>query len=177
MATNRLNALVSNILKLSKLENQEIVPASDSFDLCSQLSECVLTFESALEEKHLQFTATMDDCANINSDQSMLEIVWQNLLANAIKYTEDGGSITLVQTSDAHSVTVTLTDTGCGMDSATQERIFNKFYQGDSSHSSEGNGLGLALVARVIELIDGTISVSSELGHGTTFVVNLKANY
>jgi signal transduction histidine kinase len=173
MATTKLNALVSNILKLSKLENQEIPPASESYDLCSQLSECVLAFESALEEKHIEFTATMDDFAMVSTDQSMLEIVWHNLLSNAIKYTEDGGAIALNQTSDEDSVTVTITDTGQGMDRATQEHIFDKFYQGDSSHSGEGNGLGLALVARVIELVGGTIAVKSEVGQGTTFTVNL----
>jgi signal transduction histidine kinase len=172
-AADRLNALVSNILKLSKLENQEITSASGSYDLCRQLSECALAFEDALEEKHIVFTAGIEDKVLVDADESMLEIVWHNLLANAIKFTESGGAIALTQTSDADCVTVTITDNGCGMDDVTLKHVFDKFYQGDTSHSGDGNGLGLALVSRVIELVGGTITVQSEPGAGSTFSVTL----
>lgn len=173
-ATKNLAALVTNILKLNKLENQEISPLPAPYDLCRQLSECALNYEQAWEEKGIHFSAELEDRSMIEADASMLEIAWNNLLANAIKFTPAGGAITLHQTSDAESVTVTISDTGCGMDANTMKHIFDKFYQGDTSHSSEGNGLGLALSKRVVELAGGTIGVKSELGKGSVFTVNLK---
>lgn len=173
-ATQRLNALVSNILKLSKLDNQKIVPQMDAYDLCGQLAECAISFEDLLETKNITFNVEMDDRAVILADKSMLEIVWNNLLTNAIKFTEPGGTITLSQVSDEDTVTVNVSDTGCGMSEATARRIFDKFYQGDTSHSQEGNGLGLALALRVVELLGGQLSVKSKPGEGSVFTVRLK---
>ncbi|MCL2478655.1 MAG: HAMP domain-containing histidine kinase [Treponema sp.] len=172
-ATDRLNNLVSNILKLNKLENQKIIPSMEEYDLCGQLTECALSFENLLDAKNLAFNVEMDDRALIRADKSMLEIVWNNLLTNAIKFTEPGGTISLAQTSDENTVTVTISDTGCGMSESTLKHIFDKFYQGDTSHSQEGNGLGLALAFRVVELLGGKISVESSPGRGSAFSVCL----
>lgn len=173
-ATKRLSSLVSNILRLNKLESQGIVPESEPYDLAEQLRSCVLTFEDAWDQKDLIVEVDVDDECIISQDKTLLEFVWNNLISNAIKFTPEGGEIRIVQRADHASVTVEIRDTGCGMDEQTQRRIFDKFYQGDSSHSSEGNGLGLALASRALEITESEITVASTPGEGSVFTVWLK---
>jgi len=172
-AAQKLSALVTNILKLNKLENQAIMPGSAPYDLSEQLRCCALAFEDLWESKGLTFTADLDETI-VSYDESMLELVWNNLLSNAIKFTNPGGSITLTLKNEDGFAVVSVTDSGLGMDEAIGKHVFDKFYQGDTSHSQEGNGLGLALVKKVIEIIGGEITLRSKIGYGTTFTVCLK---
>lgn len=173
-ASESLSTLISNILKLNKLENQEIVPNAAPYDLTRQLCDCALSHEEQWEKKRIDFDAQLEERVMILADESMLEIVFNNLIANAVKFTEPGGRIVLRQEKDGDDVVVTVSDTGCGMSEETVKRIFDKFYQGDTSHSKEGNGLGLALAKRVLEISGGTISVRSAPGEGSEFIVRLK---
>ena len=173
-ASRSLSTLISNILKLNKLENQEIVPAAKEYDLTRQLSDCALALEAAWEKKNLEFDAQLEERVMITADESMMELVFNNLIANAIKFTEPGGRIVLRQIEHGDTVDVVVADTGCGMDEETMRHIFDKFYQGDTSHSGEGNGLGLALTRRVLEICGGHIAVRSRPGEGSEFTVTLK---
>ncbi|MBQ2833228.1 MAG: HAMP domain-containing histidine kinase [Clostridia bacterium] len=173
-ASESLSTLISNILKLNKLENQEIVPNAVPYDLTRQLSDCALYHEDEWEKKQIDFDAQLEERVMIVADESMLEIAFNNLISNAIKFTEPGGRVVLRQEKDGGEVVVTVSDTGCGMDEETIKHIFDKFYQGDTSHSGEGNGLGLALARRVIEISGGRIDVHSVPGEGSEFAVRLR---
>lgn len=172
-ASQKLNTLVANILRLSKLENQDIHVPEEPYDICRQLCNCSLQFEQLWEKKEISFNADIEDRAILYADEGMLEIVWHNLLSNALKFTQPGGIVTLTQISDKDKIIVSVSDTGCGMDNQTMRHIFDKFYQGDTSRSSEGNGLGLALAYKVVEKSGGILTVTSEPGQGSTFTVTI----
>ena len=176
MAARRLAALITNILKLNKLENQQIFPQPQEFDLGEQLCQCMLAFENAWEKKNLEIETDIPDDVRIKSDPELLSLVWNNLISNAVKFTSEGGCIGVAVKTEEQAVTVSVSDTGCGIDPETGKHIFEKFYQGDTSHATQGNGLGLALVKRVMDILSGEITVRSTPGQGSTFVVKIKRN-
>ena len=173
-AARRLANLITNILKLNKLENQQIYPAVETYDLGEQLCECLLSFESAWEEKDLDIETDVEEEVMVDADAELLSLVWNNLFSNAVKFTEPEGRVSLSLRSEGEYVIVQVADTGCGIAPEVGRHIFEKFYQGDTSHATQGNGLGLALVKRVIDIIGGDISVSSEVGKGSVFTVKLR---
>ena len=173
-AARKLAQLITNILKLNKLENQQIFPQPQEFDLGEQLCEALLGFEDAWEAKNLEIETDIADDVHIKSDPELLSLVWNNLISNAMKFTSDGGTIGVSLKTEDHAVIVQVRDTGCGMKPEVGQHIFEKFYQGDTSHATQGNGLGLALVKRVIDILNGEIGVQSVYGEGSTFTVKFK---
>ncbi|MGN1039959.1 MAG: ATP-binding protein [Candidatus Fimimonas sp.] len=172
-AAKRLTSLVSNMLKLNKLENQQLSFECKKVRIDEMLAQSVLAFEEIIDAKKLNVNCDFDE-VEMETYPDCLEIVWNNLLSNAVKFTEEGGSIGVVLKRADGMAVVQISDTGCGISPETGAHIFDKFFQGDTSHAKEGNGLGLALVKKVIDLIGGEISVESQPGKGSVFTVALK---
>lgn len=173
-AARRLSDMVTNVLKLSRLENQQIYPEPTSYELGEQLCECLLQYESVWDSKEISLETSIDEDITVLADRELLSLVWNNLFSNAFKFTEKGGKVGVSLRFDGEYAVVSVSDTGCGMTADVGAHIFEKFYQGDTSHSSQGNGLGLALVKRVIDIMHGEISVQSEVGVGTSFTVRIR---
>ena len=173
-AARRLAQLITNILKLNKLENQQIFPKTEEYDLGEQLCDCLLQFEDVWEKKGLNIETDMEEDVRIRSDSELLSLVWNNLISNAVKFTPDGGTVAVTLKTEGDYVTVSVRDTGCGMKPEVGRHIFEKFYQGDTSHAVQGNGLGLALVKRVVDILNGEIHVQSVYGQGSTFTVRFE---
>jgi signal transduction histidine kinase len=169
-----LASMVSNILKLNKLENQTIYPATKTYDLSQQLGECLAGFEELWDEKNIEIEADLEENVYVKADPELLTLAWNNLISNAIKFTDPGGTVSLSLRTEGEAAVVEVADTGCGISPEVGRHIFEKFYQGDTSHAAKGNGLGLALVRRVIDITGGDISVSSRVGEGSTFTVKLR---
>ena len=173
LSSQRLALMMTNILKLNRLENQQIYPQKREYDLGEQLCECLLQFEEVWERRNINIETDLQDDVLITEDAELLSLVWNNLLSNAFKFTEDGGTVSLTMSKTEDAVTVSVSDTGCGMSPEVGGRIFEKFYQGDTSRATQGNGLGLTLVKRVIDIVQGEIRVQSQCGVGSTFTVTL----
>ncbi len=173
-SSRRLAALITNILKLNKLENQQIFPQLDEYDLGEQLCENLLQFEEVWEKKNLNIETDIEDDVRIRSDAELLSLVWNNLISNAVKFTPEEGTIGVSLKTEGNLVIVQVCDTGCGIKPEVGQHIFEKFYQGDTSHATQGNGLGLALVKRVVDILNGEIGVQSVYGQGSTFTVKFR---
>ena len=173
-ASRRLSDMMTNILKLNRLENQQIYPNPKSYDLGEQICESLLQYESVWEAKGIEIETDIEEGVTVFADGELLSLVWNNLFSNAFKFTNDGGKVIVSLSADAQYAIVKVKDTGCGMSIEVGEHIFEKFYQGDSSRATQGNGLGLALVKRVVDITQGEIAVESSVGVGSTFTVKIR---
>lgn len=172
--SRRMADMMTNILKLNRLENQQIFPETMEFDLGEHICQCLLQFENTWEQEGIEIETDIAEAVTVKADTELLSLVWNNLFSNAFKFTDAGGTVRVSLTATAHHAIVKISDTGCGMTPEVGAHIFEKFYQGDTSHSSQGNGLGLALVKRVIDILQGQIGVESAVGTGTTFTVRIR---
>jgi len=173
-ASRRLSDMMTNILKLNRLENQQIFPQTTEYDLGEQLCECLLQYENIWEQADIEIETAIEEDIHVKADAELLSLVWSNLFSNAFKFTEPGGKVSMSLTANDRYAIVRIKDTGCGMSPEVGAHIFEKFYQGDTSHAIQGNGLGLPLVKRVMDIMQGEISVESTVGAGSTFTVKLR---
>ncbi len=173
-ASRRLADLVTNILKLNKLENQQIYPSVKRYELNEQLCECLLTFEDIWEDKNIEIETELCESVFVEADPELLSLVWNNLISNALKFTDNGGRVKVSLIIEDEFAVVRVSDTGVGITPEVGKHIFEKFYQGDTSHAMQGNGLGLALVKRVVDITEGEIGVESIPKRGTTFTVKIR---
>lgn len=166
--SERLSNLSTNILKLSKLESQDIVFNKAEYSLDEQIRRVILLLEPKWCEKNIDFDIDMENISFL-ADEDLMQQVWINLLNNAIVYSYQNGviHIKMYKQKEEEKAVIIIKDEGIGMDKHTKDRMFEKFFKGDTSHSKEGAGLGLALVKRIIDLHQGVIEVESEPGKGT----------
>ena len=169
----RMADMMTNILKLNRLENQQIYPQAARFDLGEQLCQCLLQFENVWESRQIEIETDIGENIQVNADEELLSHVWNNLFSNAFKFTPPGGKVSVSLTATEHHAIVKVTDTGCGMTPEVGAHIFEKFYQADTSRATQGNGLGLALVKRVVDILQGEIRVESAVGKGSAFTVKI----
>ena len=172
-SSRKMTELITNILKINQLENQKIPTDMRENDLGEQICECLLNFEDVWEKKNIEIDTDIEDSILVTSDMKLLDIVWNNLFSNALKFTPEGGRLTVSLKGHKKYAVVKITDTGCGISKENLETIFEKFYQCDTSRATDGNGLGLALVKRIINITGCFINVESEVGEGTTFTVKV----
>lgn len=170
--TRRLSSLTGNILLLSKLENQSIPPEKNHFSLDEQIRQSIVESEAVWDKKEIEFDAELDD-VTFYGNEKLLRLVWDNLIGNAVKFSPVGGKITLQLKKRFGKIIFSVGDEGPGISPEAQKHIFNKFYQADSSHKQEGNGLGLSLVKKILLLEEGEISVENK-EKGCIFTVILE---
>jgi len=170
--SERLTNMSSNILILTKFENQRIITDQIDYELDEQIRNCIILLEPQWSKKNIEMNINLD-ATKIYANPKMLSHLWINLIENAIKNSNDNGNVTIKCHETLDDIEFKISNYGNGMDDSTLKHIFDKFYQGDRSHTSQGNGLGLSIVKRIVELSRGEISVESKISQGTTFAVKL----
>ncbi len=171
-SARQLSTLTGNILKLSKLENQGVSPEKTTFLLDEQIRQAILMLEAEWSQKNIDLEIELSRCEFYGCSDMLMQ-VWLNLIGNAIKFSNNSGCVSVSLTEDDDEIAVSVKDYGIGMDEETQKHMFEKFYQRDTTRMGAGNGLGLALVKRIVDICEGRIEVSSELGKGSEFIVLL----
>ncbi|ABR48082.1 integral membrane sensor signal transduction histidine kinase [Alkaliphilus metalliredigens QYMF] len=170
--SQRLADLSTNVLNLSKVQSTEVIREKEIYALDEQIRQAILILEPKWSTKNLSVDVDLESI-NINNNAPLLQQIWVNLLDNAIKFTDNGGKLQVSLRRINSSIRFCLRDNGHGMDEETKQHIFDKFYQGDTSHAIIGNGLGLTLVKKIVILCNGHIEVESSLGKGSAFIVFL----
>ena len=170
--TQRLSSLVGSILLLSKLENQQIPTKQTEYRLDEQIRQSVVAQETAWMQKNIELDAELERVSYLGNEQ-MIRHVWDNLISNAIKFSPQGGAVKLRLSKKARKLVMTIEDQGPGLSGEAQKHIFDKFYQSDSSHKQEGNGLGLALAKRILTIEKGQITAENIPEGGCRFTVTL----
>lgn len=170
--TKRLSHLAGNILLLSKIDNQVIKNKQKKFRLDEQVRQSIVMLEPEWSQKEIELEADLEDIEYVGNE-SLLHHVWDNLIGNAIKFSPQGGTICINMIQKENQIVFSVEDNGPGINEEAKKHIFNKFYQGDSAHKEEGNGLGLALVKKILHLCGGTVSVENIPGGGCRFIVVL----
>jgi signal transduction histidine kinase len=169
---HKLTTLVTNILNLSKINNQEIIIEKSNFSLDEQLRQSILMLEPQWSQKNIEFNINLAEIT-FKGAEDLLQQIWLNIIENAIKFSPQNGEIAVNLTENSNNVIITVSDNGIGMSEETQRHIFDKFYQGETMHFTDGNGLGLSLAKRIAELSDGYIEVDSVIDKGSKFTVIL----
>lgn len=172
--TEYLSVMSQNTLLLTNIENRYIISERTEFSLDEQLRSCMLRLEPQWSAKNIEIDMEELEDVRFFWNEQLLAHVWNNLFDNAVKFTPEDGSICVSCRREGEIVRVKVKDSGCGIPAESLPHIFDRFYQADSSHATKGNGLGLALVKKIVELCGGSISVSSEVGRGTEFTVELR---
>lgn len=170
--TNRLSALTGSILLLSKLENQSIVANKTTFDLDEQIRKSILALEGEWSRKDIDFDIDMDE-TDFVGNEALIHHIWDNLIGNAIKFSPSCSEIKITLSNFEDRIVFSVSDMGPGISDEDLKHIFDKFYQADPSHKVKGNGLGLALVKKIIDLEKGEINVVNNPQAGCTFTVIL----
>ena len=172
--SDRLIDLTASTLMLDRLVGTTEIEKSH-FSVSEQLRKSILQLQSDWEKKNIEFTADFDNC-HVYSNEELTRQLFLNVLQNAIKFSHEGGKINVTVKSNDKHVSVCITDYGIGMDDETKARMFDKYFRGDKSRSTHGNGLGLATVKRIAEILNLELKVVSELNKGTRFTIIFKLN-
>ena len=173
--SKRLTSLATNVLNLSKIETQVILKDIQRFNMGEQIRQSILLLDSKFESKNILLDVNIQDCY-INGNKEMINQVWVNLLDNAIKFNNKNGMVSINMKREEDNILITIIDTGVGINKEAINKIFDKFYQEDTSHATNGNGLGLSIVKKIIELHGGTIQCDSIVSKGTKFTVTIPLN-
>lgn len=170
--TDRLSRLATNTILLSKLSSQQIVSDIEPYDLSEQIRQCSIILSKKWMEKEIDFNCELAG-VNFCGNRELMQHLWLNIISNAIEHTPMGGEISITLTVKKENICVTIADNGEGMSEQTQKHLFDPYFQGDTSHSSQGLGLGLSIAKRIVELCNGEIQIESKLGEGSKFSVIL----